>query len=796
MKSKPIIWLSGAFIIGIAGTLLGITGWPWVLGVSLVFLLWNKGYSTKQLALFTIICLLGVGYTHFWQSMELVATDQWVGDSVSGIAQVVDEPSYKQDTATIPVKIFTQEPREFNGKRFLIKTKVREMDKVSETGIGYGQWLSFTGTLSEIVPPLNPGEFDYGNYLRGKGISGQIYVSGEGGPKVVKSTWGNPLFYLAIKIKQNLAETIQDAVGSQWSGLVQGMLLGGRQGIEETVIDDFNRIGLVHILSVSGFQVALVLVALLKLGEWIGLGERSKLLVVVLGIGGYCLITGMEASVVRAGIMAVFAVIGKTLNRHKDWASALAIAGLILVVNRPSVLGEPGFQLSFVATWAILYILPVLDRALHQIGWPTWIRNLLALPVAVQIGTWPIIVYHFNTLSWLSLIGNTLLAWLVVPITWVGMAGLGCSWLVGIVGKWLLQLAALGTQWLVTGADILAQIPWGNYNVASPSPWLVLLYFLVVVSVVTFLTQTNWRIHARGLIWRNEKLVIGTLVLILLIKASMVALTSSPLKVTFLAVGQGDAMVIKTPDGKTILLDTGGKSPGGEHSDPGARVVVPYLKSQGIDRIDSIILSHPDGDHINGLSAVIKAFPNTKIWVSPYFAQQPLGQKNLEDLAQLHIPVYKLQGDDRLQLAEELHLTVLQPFQGKAIVSDSDSNNNSLVLKLTYGVRNFLFTGDAEEEALQELVEKASIRTDVIKIPHHGAKSAFSSEAYEAIDMKYAVVSVGKNMFGHPHPEVVQYLKNRAKRVWQTDLDGAITIYTDGQEMWFSSFKGGKISGL
>lgn len=790
MGYKPVVWLSGAFVIGIAGTLFGITGWPWLLGAGLVTFLLFQSSNTKHLALLAVVCLLGVAYTHFWQSVELVDTDKWVGSSVQGVAQVVDDPTIKQDTVTIPVKVFTTEPSQFNGKRFLIKAKVGAEE------IGYGQWFSFSGTLLKTAAPLNPGEFDYGRYLRYKGINGQIFVSGEGGLKVVKSTLGNPLFYLAIKIKHHLAENIENAVGSQWSGLVQGMLLGGRQGIEETVLEDFNRIGLVHILSVSGFQVALILVALQKTGEWFGLAERSKLGLVILGIGGYCLITGMEASVVRAGIMAVFAVVGKTLNRHKDWASALAIAALILVVNRPTVLSEPGFQLSFIATWTILYIFPVLDGGLQQLGWSPWLRSTLGLPVAVQVGTWPIIAYHFNTFSWLSILGNTLLAWLVVPITWVGIAGLVCSGLVGLVGQELLQLATLGTQWLVAGANLLAQIPWGNYHVASPAPWLVLAYFVLLVAYVTYLTQRNWRIRVRGLIWRNEKLVVGALVLTLLIKSSMMLLTSSPLEVTFLAVGQGDALVIKTPDGKAILLDTGGKSPGGERTDPGARVVVPYLKSQGIDRLDGIILSHPDGDHINGLTAVIKSFPDTKVWVSPYFGQQPLGQQYLRELNNNKIPVHTLQGGHQLKLADQVYLKVLQPYQGNEVASDSDSNNNSLVLKLTYGARSFVFTGDAEAEALQTLVSRASMTTDVLKVPHHGAKSSFSPEAYESIFLKYAVVSVGKNMFGHPRPEVLEYLNTRAQQVWQTNLDGAITIQTDGQKMWFSSYKGGKISGL
>jgi competence protein ComEC len=252
------------------------------------------------------------------------------------------------------------------------------------------------------------------------------------------------------------------------------------------------------------------------------------------------------------------------------------------------------------------------------------------------------------------------------------------------------------------------------------------------------------------------------------------------LTVTFLDVGQGDAIVVRTAGGGVLLVDAGGRPPDGE--DMGRRVVVPFLRSQGVNRIDGLLLTHGDEDHAGGALSVMERLDVRRILVPDAPQQGETFDRVLAEAARRRIPVARLSRGLRLDWSDGAAAEVVNPA-GTAAPTESE-NDASVVLRLRYGVTSLLLTGDAEAEAEARMAAAGGIEADVLKLAHHGSKTSTTERFLEAVRPRAAIISCGKrNRFGHPHPDVTERLERRGVRVFRTDRDGAVTVESDGREL-------------
>lgn len=269
----------------------------------------------------------------------------------------------------------------------------------------------------------------------------------------------------------------------------------------------------------------------------------------------------------------------------------------------------------------------------------------------------------------------------------------------------------------------------------------------------------------------------------------MLALTAcrpatSPLKVTFLDVGQGDAAFIQTPSGKTILIDAGGVPEGVEGaSDPGDRVVVPFLRRSGVARLDLLVLTHAHRDHFGGAAAVLRSIKASLILIGGESARDEDSeyQALVQAAEQSGLPIRRGQAGQQIDCGDGVKFTVLGPPKKAIVGSGADTNNASVVLRLDYGQGSFLFAGDAEDAAEQAILEsEAMLAAEVLKVGHHGSRSSTSAKWLDAVHPKLAIISCGReNRFGHPHPETLRNLAARGVRTLVTSQDGAVTVLCD-----------------
>ncbi len=262
------------------------------------------------------------------------------------------------------------------------------------------------------------------------------------------------------------------------------------------------------------------------------------------------------------------------------------------------------------------------------------------------------------------------------------------------------------------------------------------------------------------------------------------ALSPVPLlTVTFLDVGQGDSIIVRTPAGHTLIVDAGRASP---YDDEGRRVVVPFLRTQGINSVDALLLTHPDDDHVGGASSILERVRVGRVLISGLTLTSASYTRALNTARRLGVPIVTVRRGQKLDFRDGVVADVLNPPGGDVPPDRAHADNNgSLVVRVREGETAVMLTGDAEEPAEQDIIASGlDLRADVLKLGHHGSRTSSSEEFLDAVHPKLAIVSAGiRNQFGHPHPEVLQRLATRGIRVLRTDLDGAITITSDGHTL-------------
>jgi competence protein ComEC len=476
---------------------------------------------------------------------------------------------------------------------------------------------------------------------------------------------------------------------------------------------------------------------------------------------------------------------GRLLERDADLINIISFSGLVILIWNPQYLFELGFQLSFAATLSIVYLhdrlaelcFPFLSGTSSR--WLRWVVSGLSVSLAAQLGTWPIIAYHFQKLPVISLLANLL----VVPL--VGLAvSLGfASLLLSPLSVSLARLYA-AANWLVLNTlmhivRLASRLPFSCLTIPRPSLlWVVLYYTFALLGA----NLKRSRAASRTFLFA------GLCVLNLLIWHQAL-MGEAQMKVLFFDVAQGDAALVRFPNGRTMLVDGGERKMGW---DCGEQILCPYFHRVGIDRLDVVVLTHADNDHVGGLAAVLEKMSVGLVLDS---GARHLSSTYLRFLALANSPdlsYHLVRAGDVLHIDNRVEVQVLHPTE-QFVAQDGRAplglNNGSVVLRLQYGAVSFLLTGDIEEQAEGAMLRDGRVEScTVLKVPHHGSISSSVQPFLDALRPRVAIISVGQeNKFGHPHEDVLRRYRRLNVIVRRTDQHGAVLIETDGRVLWLNT---------
>ena len=645
-----------------------------------------------------------------------------------------------------------------------------------------GDRVRLTGHLEPLPRRRNPAQMDYGAYLRRQGVGALLTVEDETGAAFLAQS---PR--LSIRAAQAVRDRVRESLARdvrtpQARALLHALLLADRSTIEQTTLETFRETGLMHLLAVSGLHVGLVglaLYALLKplLGrlrwprrrvEWV----RSALTLAILAL--YVVVAGASVSVVRAFVMVGVLLVGRTTERRVDTLSALALAALGLLVWRPASLFDVGFQLSFGAVAALVTLTPLLHTAVpdrvRQSAVGAFAVGSVTTSLAATLGTAPALLAHFGRLP----LGGLVLNLPAIPLTAVTLgAGLGAIVtsgsppMAGAFGA-VADLSARLLLWITEQGA--ARLGWAVYD-----GWLDAPSTLAAV-VLGLLALAVWRrpvARRRMALAGAASLAVG----------SWLGVSDGDhrpaMDVVFLDVGQGDATLVTTPAGRTLLVDAGLRSP---YVDEGTRTLLPHLRRYGISRIDALVLTHADADHIGGAASLLRTVPVGRLVVNGADGESDLWRDVMATADSLAVPVQTVTSGDTLSLDPAIRCRVLGPSGPMP-----SSNDASIALRLEHGRTRWLLTGDAEGAGETALLARfdAALAADVVKVGHHGSRTSSTPRFVAATGRpQWAVVSVARrNRYGLPDEEPLARWVATGATVVQTKDEGAIWLRSDGEHV-------------
>lgn len=684
----------------------------------------------------------------------------------------------------------------------------------SGAGLGYGDRVRVTGQLE--LPPVqrNPGGFDYRFFLLGQGVSALLKARGEGVVERLGEGEGNWLMARGLGFRGKVTGAIFETLPPGEASLLAGILLGSRDQLSPGLAEDFSRAGLGHLLAVSGLHLGLLVLGVLGLGRLLKLpGKAAWPLALALAFF-YLVVTGFKPSTVRAFIMLCLGGGAFFLGREKDSLTAVAAAALPMLLYRPLWLFTISFQLSFAAVLSIVILVPGMVKRSRAL--PPYLGGLVSLTLAAQLGVMPLLAYYFFEVSPVSFFANLLVVPFMGVVVGLGFAGaLSCLAFPGLA-QFFFQANYFFLAGLARGAGFLASLPGAFLGVNPPGPVFLFLYYtLLLVAVPGWLAGTP--VKGEGPVPRRggkpgeggcQRLAVtpwlqgipgkrpawSPAYLALALAALLVWLPVFPgspsLEVYFLDVGQGDAIFINTPGGKNILVDAGGRPAYLQSEEYGSdligeRVVVPFLRHQGVKKLDLVVLTHPHEDHYGGLLAVLEHFPVELLVTTPAESDFFLFQQLKDKAAEKGIPWKHLVAGYRFSGCQGLVMDFYNPpgwlFRG----TGSDLNNNSLVFRLEWEGVTFLFTGDAEGPAENYMVNAGhDLGSLVLKVGHHGSDTSSGEVFLGEVGPRVAVIQVGEgNPYGHPSPGALERLEYQGARVFRNDRDGAVMMSTRGSRL-------------
>jgi competence protein ComEC len=630
-----------------------------------------------------------------------------------------------------------------------------------------GTELRLRGEWRLLPAPVNPSAWP-----RGPAYVGYLLA------KEIESTAPPSFAAHPLLVMRGASERRIHRLFPRHGALADALLLNRREGLDREVADRFAKSGLVHLLAISGTHVALFGAVFVLLGSVVRLSRARTAWLTISLTALYLAVIGAPPSAMRAGIMMALTLLALVLQRPSAALAVIAATALLLLALDPMSALDIGFQLSFAGILGILVIRGAMWRHVPpaikhgKVARP--LAESLVTSVAAFLATAPIVAHHFGQVAPVSIVANLP----AIPLSGLALVGIGAAAAVEPISPPLARLIADGAGVALDGlsavVDLAVAVPGGHASVARPQWWLWIAAALAFLLAMERAGRVRPRVR-----FTLATASAAAAFLVLPIAADG---AGGELEIAFLDVGQGDAVALRTPAGRWVLVDAG---PADDRFDAGARRVLPYLRAHGAHRIEAMVLTHPHLDHIGGAGAVMRGIGVGRL-VEPGMAfGTPRYEETLE-IARERGVGWAAARRDRVLRIDGVELLFLWP-EADALDAPADANDISAVVRVRYGAFSALLMGDAPAEVEHRLVERfgGKLRAEVLKAGHHGSRTSSSDAFLGAVDPELAVISAGaRNEYGHPSPEVMDRLEERGVETARTDQGGTIVLRVDAEGRW------------
>ena len=721
--------------------------------------------------------------------------------------------------------ILCTEALEWNKKSFPVTGKIR----VTVSGLGFklsmGDRIVFSGRMKSIRNFNNPGGFDYKKYMAFRKVYGTAYVPAQK-LTLLKRNSETGIIMIIGNARRKISDLIDQTGQGTEQGVLKALIVGDRNSISKELKEAFNRAGIGHLLAISGLHIGIVataaflffkyLLSCIKLLLWHAWTKKGAVILSVIPVFVYGMLSGMSPSTQRAVIMVTVFLTAFLFEREHDPINTLAVAAILILIVHPPSLFSISFQLSFTAVLAIIY-----GFSRVQFPWVSesgGIKKPISFKIATKLfyffmasffailGTMPLAMFYFNQISLVGLLANfiivPLIGFVVVPL---GLLAVFLYPLTVSVALGCLKAGAFVLTHVLNIINFFAVLPFAAVKTVTPNyveiGCFYVLFWAVLnlryVSSKTSSEQDNvpeQEDNAPGKSFIQKPAAIAVLLVITALSVDACFWLNNrfwhdDLRVTMIDVGHGNAALMELPEGYNILIDGGGFSDNSVF-DIGGRIIAPFLWQKKIKTVDTLVLSHPNSDHLNGLIYIAEHFNVKNVWTNNE-AANTFGYKKFMEIIKknkIHMPEYKeIAGIHHINsVCIDIFYPQVDFIERRKKETWRNLNNNSLTLKASFGEESFLFPGDIETRAEYELVAIAGdkLKSTVLLAPHHGSKTSSSETFIEKVNPEVIIISSGwKSRFGFPHPSVLKRYKDKGCRILGTARNGAVTMSTDGQTL-------------
>ena len=684
---------------------------------------------------------------------------------------IVGEIKFKEtDESKYVIKIIKIE----DGERVYNLDEKIALKILGEKNLELGDTLIFDGKVKEPMTNTNPKLFNYRLSL----LSDKIYTTmtiKDYSIVQVDSENKELRYKVRTKFQKDIERLFDHNLNGANSSLMKSIVLGEYAYLEDENISKYRDLGLAHVLAVSGLHIGIIAGFIVFSLSHLGIKRGWTYLITLTIIWFYGFLIGFPPSLLRANIMMTILFLSRILAEPYDSLNSLFLSMAILLIINPFWIFKVGFQLSYLATFSIIYFTP----RIVSLFYPYKNKQIYVLSgiLGVQIGLLPLQAYYFNEIPILTIIANLFIAPLLSLGLILGGTMVGLYYSIPKLNSILALVLEMVLNLQFKLVNLLHKMPLNRIDLHSPSISEVILYYVFILILFKIVDLRKLKV--------NFNKSIMYYLFFYLISISIFFYQDQSLEIHFIDVGQGDSILIKNKR-DNYLVDTGGNILGS--FDIGENITLPYLRKNGVRRLKGVFISHFHEDHSKGLPILIDNLKIDNILISYENPESEAYNYILEK----EIPLTILKNKDRLILDKNTSIEVLSPsvdFVNRKL----EENDLSLVFLLRYYNKEILFTGDMEKEVENYLLDKFNKPIDIIKIPHHGSGTSSNLELLEIIKPKVGILTVGRNnIYGHPQREVVDRYNEIGTEIFRTDDMGMIKVRLNKGDIKIKSFLKGK----
>ena len=655
-----------------------------------------------------------------------------------------------------------KEIKDLNSKTIVTLMETKEV----YSKIQIGDILRLKGNLRIPQQAANPNEFSYKNYLKNSNTFTTMFVMKDGFEIVKKPDEPGWKFLQKVNTQRtNIIERHAKIIKSPYIELLGGVVFGD-DAINPTdeLKESFRISGLLHLLAASGLNVGLIFGIWFFIGKTFRLNYNLNTIIGAILVLIYTCMTGFSPSILRATLMIEFVLIGKLINRGANSLALISLVCFLMLLYNPSWICHIGFQLSFLVTIGLIILMPHISEWCKSYNKALQLLiNTSAVPFIAQLFVLPLQMFYFNTFSAYSVFANILVLPFITVVSFVGFVSsiiAAFSFVPDFVIKYFDYFISPFLVITVKISDFISSLPGANIVTIQPSVIQVLIYYLLIGIITKSIIDK----------FKNKKFLYFVITVFLILILSFIKIADNKLHLTFFSVKNADSCLVKTPQNHYFVIDTGKKSFNGSYSN-GEGIIAKYLLSKGVTKIDFIILSHLDNDHIGGTLGLMKKIKVKKVYVNGSTPSTQTAHDLFNFMKENKIPYETVKNNSTIYKENDLKVGA---YLNKSI---DEENENSIINLVTYKNFSALFMGDAGTSGYENL---PNIKINVLKLGHHGAENTINKKVLDKIKPETVIISTGQNQYGHPHYSIIDLLEENSVHYLRTDDKNAIDVSTNG----------------